>query len=35
MYHVRTGRCLFPGRGAAVPAYPVRVDGGDVWVEVP
>jgi nitrite reductase/ring-hydroxylating ferredoxin subunit len=35
MYDVRTGQCLFPGRGAAVPAYPVRVDGGDVWVELP
>lgn len=35
MYDVRTGQCLFPGRGAAVPAYPVRVDGDDVWVQVP
>ena len=35
MYDVRTGQCLFPGRGVSVPAYPVRVDGDDVWVEVP
>jgi nitrite reductase/ring-hydroxylating ferredoxin subunit len=35
MYDVRTGRCLFPGRGAAVPSYPVRVDDGAVWVELP
>jgi apoptosis-inducing factor 3 len=35
MYDVRTGRCLLPARGAAVPTYPVRVDGDDIWVEVP
>ncbi|HYB42160.1 MAG TPA: Rieske (2Fe-2S) protein [Candidatus Methylomirabilis sp.] len=35
MYDVRTGRCTFPGRGAAVPSYPVRIDGGDVWIEMP
>ena len=34
MYDVRTGQCVFPGRGAAVPSYPVRVDNDDVWVEV-
>jgi 3-phenylpropionate/trans-cinnamate dioxygenase ferredoxin subunit len=34
MYDVRTGACLLPGRGARVPNYPVRVDGGEVWVEV-
>lgn len=33
-YDVRTGRCLFPPRGGAVPSYPVRVDGDDVWVDV-
>jgi nitrite reductase/ring-hydroxylating ferredoxin subunit len=32
MYDVRTGQCLFPGRGTAVPSYPVRVDGDAVWV---
>lgn len=35
MYDVRTGECVFPGRGARVPAYPTRVEGGDVWVELP
>jgi nitrite reductase/ring-hydroxylating ferredoxin subunit len=35
MYDVRTGQCLFPGRGAAVPSYPVRLAGDDVFVEVP
>ena len=34
MYDVRTGQCVFPGRGAAVPSYPVRVDNDEVWVEV-
>ena len=34
MYDVRTGQCVFPGRGAAVPTYPVRVDNDDVCVEV-
>jgi len=35
MYDVRTGQCVFPGRGAAVPSYPVRVEGDAVWVELP
>jgi nitrite reductase/ring-hydroxylating ferredoxin subunit len=35
MYDVRTGQCLFPARGGAVPSYPVRVDAGSVFVEVP
>lgn len=35
MYDVRTGRCLMPARGAPVPSYAVRVEGDDVWVEVP
>ena len=35
MYDVRTGQCVFPGRGAAVPSYPVRVDGDAVWVALP
>ena len=35
MYDVRTGQCLFPARGGAVSRYPVRVDGDDVWVDVP
>jgi nitrite reductase/ring-hydroxylating ferredoxin subunit len=35
MYDVRTGQCLFPGRGAGVPSYPVRVEAGEVLVELP
>jgi nitrite reductase/ring-hydroxylating ferredoxin subunit len=35
MYDVRTGQCLFPGRGAGVPAYPVRMDAGEIFVELP
>ena len=34
MYDVRTGQCVFPGRGAAVPIYPVRVENDEVWVDV-
>ena len=34
MYDVRTGQCVFPARGAAVSTYPVRVDGGEVTVEL-
>jgi nitrite reductase (NADH) small subunit len=34
MYDVRSGQCTFPGRGAAVATYSVRVDNGDVIVEV-
>jgi nitrite reductase/ring-hydroxylating ferredoxin subunit len=33
MYDVRTGQCAFPGRGASVPTYPVRIEGNDVFVE--
>jgi len=35
MYDVRTGQCLFPGRGAAIAVYPVRLDGDQVFVELP
>jgi nitrite reductase/ring-hydroxylating ferredoxin subunit len=35
MYDVRTGRCVFPARGGAVPSYPVRVEQDVVWVELP
>ena len=35
MYDVRTGQCLFPGRGASVPVYPVRVEEGAIFVELP
>ena len=35
IYDVRTGQCLFPTRGGQVPAYPVRIVGDGVFVEVP
>lgn len=35
MYDVRTGDCVFPGRGARVPTFPTVVDAGAVWVEAP
>ena len=34
-FDVRTGQCLFPGRGATVPSYTVRVEGDSVFVELP
>ena len=34
-FDVRTGRCAFPSRGEAVPSYPVRIDAGQIWVELP
>jgi nitrite reductase/ring-hydroxylating ferredoxin subunit len=33
-FDVRTGVCLFPRRGAPVSVYPVRVENGDVYVEL-
>ena len=35
IYDVRTGQCLFPGHGAAVPRYRVRVGAGSIFVELP
>jgi nitrite reductase/ring-hydroxylating ferredoxin subunit len=35
MFDVKTGTCLMPSRGGAVPTYPTRVDGEDVWVTIP
>jgi nitrite reductase (NADH) small subunit/3-phenylpropionate/trans-cinnamate dioxygenase ferredoxin subunit len=34
-YDVRTGQCVFPGRGARVPSYTVRLEGREVWLEAP
>jgi nitrite reductase/ring-hydroxylating ferredoxin subunit len=34
MYDVRTGDCVFPGRGARVTTYPVRVEDGVLWLDV-
>jgi nitrite reductase/ring-hydroxylating ferredoxin subunit len=35
MYDVRSGQCLMPSRGAPVMTYPVSVEDGEIWVEVP
>jgi 3-phenylpropionate/trans-cinnamate dioxygenase ferredoxin subunit len=35
MFDVRTGHCLLPSRGAAVPRYPARVSGDQILVELP
>ena len=35
MYDVKTGQCVMPSRGGCVPAYPVRLDAGQVWVTLP
>src|ERR1041385_6797378 len=34
-YDVRTGQCVFPGRGASVPSFRVRLDAGAIFVDVP
>jgi nitrite reductase/ring-hydroxylating ferredoxin subunit len=33
-FDMRTGNCLMPTRGGAVPSYPVRIDEGEVWVDL-
>ena len=35
MYDVRTGQCVFPGRGAAVARYAVKLDSDEVQVTIP
>ena len=35
MFDVRTGTCAFPTRGAPIASYAVRVDGNEVFVELP
>ena len=35
MFDVRTGECVFPGRGARVPTYPVSIEDGEVFVQWP
>ena len=35
MYDVRTGDCVFPGRGARVPTFDIVVEAGEVWIDVP
>jgi nitrite reductase/ring-hydroxylating ferredoxin subunit len=34
MYDVRTGQCVFPARAVAVRSYPVRVEDGEIRIEV-
>ena len=33
-YDVRTGQCVFPGRGASVATYPVSITDGEIRVAV-
>jgi 3-phenylpropionate/trans-cinnamate dioxygenase ferredoxin subunit len=33
-FDLRTGQCTMPARGGAVPSYPVRIEGGEVWVDI-
>jgi nitrite reductase/ring-hydroxylating ferredoxin subunit len=35
IYDVRTGQCAFPGRGAGVASYNVRIEGDAIFVEMP
>jgi 3-phenylpropionate/trans-cinnamate dioxygenase ferredoxin component len=35
MYDVRSGECVMPARGERVASYPVTVESGEIWVEVP
>jgi nitrite reductase/ring-hydroxylating ferredoxin subunit len=34
-YDVKTGQCVFPGRGASVASYPVSITDGEITVELP
>jgi len=35
MYDVKSGTCLMPARGGPLTSYPVTIEAGEVWVEVP
>jgi nitrite reductase/ring-hydroxylating ferredoxin subunit len=35
MYDVRSGECVMPARGARVATYPVTIENGEIWVEMP
>jgi len=35
MFDLKSGTCLMPSRGGPIVTYPVTVEAGDVWVEVP
>ena len=35
MYDLKSGTCLMPSRGGPVVTYPVTIEAGEVWIEVP
>jgi nitrite reductase/ring-hydroxylating ferredoxin subunit len=35
MFDLRSGECLMPSRGGPVTTYPVSIEGGEIWVELP
>jgi nitrite reductase/ring-hydroxylating ferredoxin subunit len=35
MFDMKSGTCLMPSRGGPVTSYPVTIEAGEVWVEVP
>ena len=35
MFDMKSGTCLMPSRGGTVTSYPVTIEAGEVWVEVP
>jgi len=35
MYDVRSGQCLLPALGGAIATYPVRIESGEIWVDMP
>ena len=35
MFDLKSGTCLMPSRGGPIVTYPVTIEGGEVWVEVP
>jgi nitrite reductase (NADH) small subunit len=34
MYDVKTGQCVMPSRGGRVPSYPVRIEDGELWLDM-
>ena len=34
-YDLKTGQCVFPGRGASVATYPVEIVDGEIFLELP
>jgi len=35
MFELKSGTCLMPSRGGPIVTYPVTIEGGDVWIELP